>query len=89
MDTRLESLIADVDAAIQYFVENDETHWAEWFTQANDQMRRVDARGWDRLLSAFGGMGSVSDRCGPDWVRELLSRIWEHARELQREYDRL
>ena len=47
-----------------------ETHWAEWIERSNELIAAGDAYGLEKLLAAFGGMGSINDLV----LRELNGR---------------
>lgn len=78
--------------------------WAEWMERNVELIERGDRYGIDRLVAAFGGMGSLNDlmihpmnghaiedtevSSANNRLDELRQRTWRLARETQRELDR-
>ena len=81
-----------------------ERTWADWLQRAAAQVAGGDSNGVDRIVTAFGGMGSFNDlvihpvnghEVAESDVGEFnlrVARLREHlhglARDLQRELDR-
>ncbi len=42
-------------------LEWDGCHWAEWMRKSRSEIKASDFHGVERLLSAYGGMGSFND----------------------------
>lgn len=81
----LRDLLSDLDAA-------EESHWRTWIQRDLDRILKGDYSGVEHFLSAFGGMGSLSDLClGPaDRDKRFginLSKAYSLAREIHREVE--
>jgi hypothetical protein len=65
-----------------------EPHWARRIRQSRAEIAAGDAYGLERLLGAYGGMGSLNDlHLGPDEERlqQLLQEAWVLATDLRHE----
>jgi hypothetical protein len=60
-DERFERLLSEMEHLAAMLSEHGETHWAEWIRRDRVKIARHQRHGLDSLLSAFGGMGSLSD----------------------------
>ena len=61
-------------------------HWADWLEKAHDEIASRDFHGVERLLRAYGGMGSINDILATPEQGRLLEQAWELANALKREY---
>ncbi len=100
-DARLARLITSLDETVNLLLDHGESHWFGWATSCRTALHDHDAAAFDRVLGAFGGMGSFNDLCilsvnghavEPDQestVNERLtglrSAIWEDATALRHE----
>ena len=99
VDRLFESLLAELEEAIDLLGTGNESHWQAWLQTGRDQVANGDAHGLDHLLRAFGGMGSLNDvvlrrqnQAGQlEYAREadlrlseLRESIWHLCRELKR-----
>lgn len=87
MGDQVESLLADLDEAIGVLAGVGEKFWQEWLRRGRVEIARGDAHGLDRLLSAFGGMGSFNDlvlsQPGSTHGRQALRHADERLQELR------
>lgn len=60
-DERFERLLREMERLSALLAEHGELHWAEWLRRDREKIARHQRHGLDSLLSAFGGMGSLSD----------------------------
>ena len=67
---------------------NEEAHWAALVGGARDEITSGDAHGLDRLLMAYGGMGSLNDLYLAPQFDALRSEAWSLATELRRQLNR-
>ncbi len=61
MGPKIEKLIALLEETGQFLRKYDETHWAGWLADCEERLRCGDAEGIERLMGAYGGMGSLND----------------------------
>ena len=61
MEEKRIQLIEALDELIDLLASDGETHWKKWMSGAKNRIERRDAGGLDRILSAYGGMGSFND----------------------------
>ena len=94
-------LTADLDSLLVLLHDADEQHWSRWFRAARRHVNNRDAFGLERILQAYGGMGSFNDlvihpqnghTISPDEIGEvnerletLRTRIYGAAHQLRRE----
>lgn len=82
----VDKLVATLEEAAGLLELSGDTHWAEWMRTSAAEIRAADGHGVERVLRAYGGMGSFNDvvfadpRLGP-----LRSRIFALADGLRRE----
>ena len=76
-DDQVAQLIATVDELIELLRSepgsNWSSHWSSWLQKVNKELRADDAHGIQRLLGAYGGMGSFNDVSLSD--RKLAARF--------------
>ena len=60
-DARLERLVRSLDETVDLLLDHGESHWSRWARACRDALHRHDAAALDRVLGAFGGMGSFND----------------------------
>ena len=96
-DVRLERLSTNLRETAALLRRNGETRWLAWAEACSDQLADHDAAAFDRVLSVFGGMGSLNDLVlvtGESWggaeqaaANELLETlretIWHDATVLR------
>jgi hypothetical protein len=54
-------LTAALDELIGLLDRVGETHWRDWMAEARARLERADVSGLDKILAAYGGMGSFND----------------------------
>jgi hypothetical protein len=84
-DERVATLLSEMTALADRLRNEAQTSWSEWVEGDRVRIAAGDNRGLDDFLSAFGGIGSLNDVEMNAQTRELCSRCWTLARELQRE----
>uniref|UniRef100_A0A973ZZ61 DUF6966 domain-containing protein n=1 Tax=Bradyrhizobium septentrionale TaxID=1404411 RepID=A0A973ZZ61_9BRAD len=57
------------------------SHWADWMEKSRREIADSDFHGIERLLSAYGGMGSFNDLVSLSSSNEI-DRLRTQAREL-------
>jgi hypothetical protein len=57
----MDDLMAALDEVIMLLDRADHPHWRDWMAEARVRLQRGDAYGLDKILAAFGGMGSFND----------------------------
>jgi hypothetical protein len=62
-----------------------EDYWAAWVEKSNQQLRNRDLYGVERLLQAYGGMGSLNDVLAPEESQATLTTLRSKAWELERD----
>ncbi len=60
-DARLARLIESLDEIVNLLSTHGESHWITWATSCRAALNDNDAAAFDRVLGAFGGMGSFND----------------------------
>ena len=58
---RSRRLLVNVERACDVLAGVGESRWADWMDAVFRELLAHDAHGLDRLLAAFGGMGSLND----------------------------
>ena len=61
MERKAKQLEEKLDELITLLKSDGETHWSKWMSGAKNRIERRDAGGLDRILEAYGGMGSFND----------------------------
>jgi hypothetical protein len=85
IDERVATLLSEMTALVDRLRNEAQPSWSEWVEADRLRIAAGDGRGLDHFLSAFGGMGSLNDVEMDAQTRELCSRCWTLARELQRD----
>ncbi|MDN4474209.1 DUF6966 domain-containing protein [Demequina zhanjiangensis] len=87
-DGEVDRLLATLESMVVLLRSSDEPFWADWIEHARNEIQRRDAHGLDRLLGAYGGMGSLNDLyLGREAARfdALKDDAWLIARDLRAE----
>ena len=95
--TKLDELLVVLDELIQLLESDGEDHWSGWMRQARDWLLNSDYAGIEKILSAYGGMGSFSDlvicqtyKDGQveknNRLDELRSKAWQLANQIRRDH---
>ncbi len=61
MGPKTEKLIMVLDAIIALLESDDERYWSGWMRDVRERLQQSDASGIEKLLKAYGGMGSFND----------------------------
>jgi hypothetical protein len=61
MDSDVERLVEAMDSLAAFLREQHQVRWADWVAGDAARIRRGDGQGVAHFLSAFGGMGSLTD----------------------------
>jgi len=54
-------LIGELKELIAFLEKENQDHWCEWFTRCLSMIENSDYQGVERVLGAYGGMGSFND----------------------------
>ena len=57
----VERLISKTEELIQFLKAHDQDHWANWFSESLILTKNKKAEGLQKVLGAYGGMGSFND----------------------------
>jgi hypothetical protein len=61
MGPQTEKLVLELDACVLLLQSCSEKHWTEWLEKCGTDLKTGDFSGIERLLGAYGGMGSIND----------------------------
>ena len=61
MKNSLDNLLEILNEIIQLLESDGEQHWSRWMRQVHTQVSNSDYAGIEKLMSAYGGMGSFND----------------------------
>ncbi|MBT4713236.1 MAG: hypothetical protein HOB84_00505 [Candidatus Marinimicrobia bacterium] len=91
MGPRTKELISTLDELIMILKVDNNTHWAKWMQTAQSSLLESDYYGIEKLLSAYGGMGSFNDVSLSRITRknESFSKLQTKAYELATEISRI
>ncbi len=56
-----EELKIELEKLVEYLEAQDEAHWVKWMNEARREINNSDFHGIEKILSAYGGMGSIND----------------------------
>ena len=82
MGPKTQELISTLDSLIEMLIGQNEMHWAKWMDDARKEIKNSDLHGIERILSAYGGMGSINDISHP---KNLISKVYELANAIKKE----
>jgi hypothetical protein len=60
-DERYARLLANVSEVRELLTQMGEDHWANWMAAVQSELAAHDGHALNRLLAAYGGMGSLND----------------------------
>jgi hypothetical protein len=86
-DDDVAELLGHLDRAVVQLREQGHADWADWLALDRTRFAGGDPYGLGHLVSAFGGMGSLSDQVVSDDLPATLSQIYDAATRLPREVD--
>lgn len=103
MNNARDDLLIVLSDLITLYNRHNEQHWKSWIQKSKDDIEANNFIGITYLLSAYGGMGSISDYffAKKVWwsntlkdmpednqlLQDLLSEAYRLANEIKREYD--
>jgi hypothetical protein len=61
MGPKTQQLVEILEQIIAILQADGETHWREWMASVRSSLLNADYSGIERLLGAYGGMGSFND----------------------------
>ncbi|MBN3494743.1 DUF6966 domain-containing protein [Vibrio neptunius] len=91
MGPKTKELIDVLDRLIQMLDGDGQEHWCDWMSQARNWLLESDFYGVEKVLLAYGGMGSLNDVYLSQITRqnevfsELRTRAWELATDIKHE----
>ena len=93
MGPKTQKLIETLDKIICILDEDGQEHWCQWMDQAREYLLASNFSGVEKVLNAYGGMGSFNDVYLNKITRknknfsELQTLAWELAADIKREYE--
>ena len=93
MGPKTKQLTVVLEKLILILNEDKEHHWASWMSQAKSRITSSDYSGIEKVLGAYGGMGSFTDvrlekiSRSNEHFSELRSEAWRLATEIKREHE--
>lgn len=93
MGPKTQELITTLESLILILEEDNKDHWVDWLQTARKWLVQSDFSGIEKLLSAYGGMGSFNDLYLSKITRknenfsDLQSKAWQLATEIKQEYE--
>jgi len=79
VEDRLQRLSGLLDETLALLNQHGESHWAAWLATCERGLASYDAHGLDRLLGAFGGMGSFNDLLVMEMNGHRIQQVQEAA----------
>lgn len=93
MGPKTQELVHILQLIISILEADEETHWSAWMRQVKSRIEVSDYSGIEKLLLAYGGMGSFNDFCLKKNTKEnssfseLQSKAWSLATEIRHSYE--
>lgn len=90
MGPKTRKLITVLDAIIALLEGNNEKYWSEWMRDARSRLQQSDYTGIEKLLGAFGGMGSFNDLLlekSQQELNDLQNEAYRLGKAIKREHD--
>jgi hypothetical protein len=93
MGPKTKELIEVLDRLVQMLDDDGQEHWCDWMSQARTWLIESDFNGIEKVLLAYGGMGSFNDIYLSKLTRKnhcfsvLRTRAWELATEIKHEQE--
>lgn len=81
-------LLHVLDELVPLLRELDEDFWADWMETSQRLILASDLYGVEKLLSAYGGMGSFNDLAGNKRLESLSSRAYALAVTVRKDFRR-
>ncbi|MCG7563120.1 hypothetical protein [Pseudoalteromonas sp. McH1-42] len=92
MGPKTKELVAVLDEMISYLKDDGNENWLIWMQEARKRIIQSDFSGVEKVLGAYGGMGSFNDYYLSRTTRKnerfssLQSKAWSLATEIKHEY---
>ena len=93
MGPKTKELVEVLGRLVQMLEEDDQENWSGWMSQARKWILESDYSGIEKVLGAYGGMGSFNDAYLSKVTRQnenfskLRTRAWELATEIKHEHE--
>ncbi len=93
MGPKTQELLHILQLIISILEADKEIHWSAWMKQVESRIEAADYSGVEKLLLAYGGMGSFNDFCLKKITKEnsnfseLQNKAWELATEIKHSYE--
>lgn len=93
MGPKTKKLTNVLSEIIEILDEDGQLHWSKWMAQAKSRIEASDFSGIEKVLGAYGGMGSFNDICLKRTTRknenfdQLQSQAWSLATEIKHEHE--
>ncbi len=85
-------LIKVVDEMTVLLKQHSEENWVSWMGQVSARLKNSDYSGIEKLLGAYGGMGSFNDfvliakPSANEQLNVLRHKAWQLATDIKRDY---
>ena len=93
MGPKTKELVTVLDRLIVILNDDENYHWANWMAQALARINDSDFGGIEKVLAAYGGMGSFNDihltkiTNSNEQFSILQSRAWELATAIKQKHE--
>ena len=93
MGQKTKELVEVLGKLIQILDEDGQENWSDWMSQARKWILESDFSGVEKVLGAYGGMGSFNDTYLSKITRQnenfskLQTLAWELAKEIKHEHE--
>ena len=68
---------------IKYLENQNEAHWVEWMRAAQKHLNNSDFYGIDKILSAYGGSGSIQDIGASEGLIHRVNMLANNVKQAQ------
>jgi hypothetical protein len=87
MGPKTSELVKELEDLALLLEQSGESHWRDWILEARSRILSSDYSGVERLLQAYGGMGSINDLI---LGQSTLGTLWEEDYvEVNKQLDKL
>ena len=73
----------ELENLIKYLQDQNETHWVEWMITAKRHLDNSDFYGIEKILSAYGGAGSIQDIADSEGIIHRVGTLANKIKKLQ------
>ena len=93
MGPKTKELVETLDKLIDILNRDGQSHWSKWMRQAKSRIEASDFSGVEKVLQAYGGMGSFNDTYLTKIDREnenfssLQSKAWDLATAISHDHE--